>query len=443
MDYSQFMKLMEPGGNLGKDSLQALQEYINEFPYFQTAHALLAQTMNEQQHVRFEKQLKIASAYAGDRKSLHNLIHPKPSRLFSDKPTAIDSPFIVLATKVELEKENIFLEDKAVIPPLEEENNEELIIPEYVFTPTPPLFVDDVEMQEELNEADNDDGPPVADPHEIIRRRLSEILGLKENQIEVHPKLALINAPPETFQPEPFADISLKKEVVSEIEIETETEKIIEIPQEKTQKQQVPEQKIDLFEKIIVESAKATDIVHKGELEYALEASIIHSLEKLPEIKKVEELEVVITAAIVEQTFYEWLKLKSIHGFGLVEEVHADDENSLKVVKEKTTDVAKNKTSISKEMDVLIDRFIKSEPKIIPSKVEFYSPSNQAKKSITENEDLVSETLANIYRQQGNLLKARSSYQKLSLLNPEKIAYFAALISTIDKELNNQDKQEL
>lgn len=437
MDYSQFMKLMEPGGNLGKDSLQSLQEYINEFPYFQTAHALLAQTMNEQQHVRFEKQLKIAAAYAGDRKSLFNLVHPKPSRLFSDKPSAIDSPFIVQVAEVELEKENIFLEEKSVIPPVEEENKEDLIIPEYVFTPTPPLFVEEVDIPEDLTEADNDDGPPVADPHEIIRRRLSEILGLKENQIEVQPKPVITSTPAEETVSAPVAEISLEKAEQKENEVSNE------ISTEPSSEQKAPEQKIDLIEKIIVESAKATDIVQKGELEYALEASIIQSLEKLPEIKKIEEPKVLIAAPIAEQTFYEWLKIKSINGYGQVEEVHADDNESLEVETEESPSFSLNKSSSSKEMDLLIDRFIKTEPKIVPSRVEFFSPSNQAKKSITEDEDLVSETLANIYRQQGNLLKARSSYQKLSLLNPEKKAYFAALIETIDKEINNQDKQDL
>jgi hypothetical protein len=97
----------------------------------------------------------------------------------------------------------------------------------------------------------------------------------------------------------------------------------------------------------------------------------------------------------------------------------------------------------AEDVSKLIDRFIQTEPKIIPSKTEFYSPVNQAKKSVTENEDIVSETLAKIYYKQGNLLKARSSYQKLSLLYPEKMAYFAALISEIDKAINNLDKQDL
>ena len=90
----------------------------------------------------------------------------------------------------------------------------------------------------------------------------------------------------------------------------------------------------------------------------------------------------------------------------------------------------------------MIDKFIAAEPKIIPSKAEFYSPFEQAKKSVTENDDIISETLAKIYFHQGNLLKARSSYEKLSLLHPEKRSYFAALILEIDKILNTNNKKE-
>jgi hypothetical protein len=40
--------------------------------------------------------------------------------------------------------------------------------------------------------------------------------------------------------------------------------------------------------------------------------------------------------------------------------------------------------------------------------------------------DLISETLADIYLAQGLMVKAKEAYAKLSLLYPEKKAYFAA-----------------
>ena len=54
-----------------------------------------------------------------------------------------------------------------------------------------------------------------------------------------------------------------------------------------------------------------------------------------------------------------------------------------------------------------------------------------AKMSLGENEDFVTETLAEIYIQQGNFKKAISAYGKLSLKFPEKSDYFARLIQEL------------
>ncbi|MBO4475873.1 MAG: hypothetical protein J5737_04045 [Bacteroidales bacterium] len=47
--------------------------------------------------------------------------------------------------------------------------------------------------------------------------------------------------------------------------------------------------------------------------------------------------------------------------------------------------------------------------------------------------DLCTETLAQIYAEQGYFDEARQIYSKLSLLYPEKSVYFAALIEKLDK----------
>lgn len=58
-----------------------------------------------------------------------------------------------------------------------------------------------------------------------------------------------------------------------------------------------------------------------------------------------------------------------------------------------------------------------------------------AVKSITKDEDNVNETFANIYVKQGKIDKAIDIYKKLSLIYPEKSAYFAAKIESLQKEL--------
>lgn len=75
----------------------------------------------------------------------------------------------------------------------------------------------------------------------------------------------------------------------------------------------------------------------------------------------------------------------------------------------------------------LINKFIQEEPRI-KAKKDFFSPIDMAQQSVTEDENLISETLAKIYVAQGSYAKAIKAYEKLSLKYPEKSTYFADLI---------------
>ncbi len=89
------------------------------------------------------------------------------------------------------------------------------------------------------------------------------------------------------------------------------------------------------------------------------------------------------------------------------------------------------------KFNALIDKFIEISPSISkPQPTKFYSPAQKAKESVTESFDLATETLAKIYIKQNNYKKAILVYEKLSLLYPEKISYFAAQISELQTFLN-------
>lgn len=93
---------------------------------------------------------------------------------------------------------------------------------------------------------------------------------------------------------------------------------------------------------------------------------------------------------------------------------------------------------ITTQKDDLINTFIKNQPVISRRKADFYDAREVAANSIVDQENIVSETLAHIYLDQGHLEKAINIYEKLNLKYPEKRTYFAALIEKAQLEDNNK-----
>jgi hypothetical protein len=85
------------------------------------------------------------------------------------------------------------------------------------------------------------------------------------------------------------------------------------------------------------------------------------------------------------------------------------------------------------------DPIEKGEQSMVKQKVAFFSPTRMAKRSLEDTDGLVTETLARIYVQQGDFVKAKDAYRRLSLNNPDKSSYFAALIKEIEDKERNQD----
>ncbi len=85
----------------------------------------------------------------------------------------------------------------------------------------------------------------------------------------------------------------------------------------------------------------------------------------------------------------------------------------------------------------LLDEFIKNQPSISRGKETFFSAIEASRKSIVDEENIVSETLAKIYLDQHYFEKAIKIYEKLSLKYPEKSIYFAALIKKAKNEVKS------
>lgn len=85
----------------------------------------------------------------------------------------------------------------------------------------------------------------------------------------------------------------------------------------------------------------------------------------------------------------------------------------------------------------LIEQFV-AKNKSKPKKKEFFSPSNQAKKSVKDQMTFVTETLARVYLEQEHYEKAKLAYQQLSLKYPKKSSFFAGRIELIEKLLKDK-----
>jgi len=122
-------------------------------------------------------------------------------------------------------------------------------------------------------------------------------------------------------------------------------------------------------------------------------------------------------------SFRQWLQLSHLEPI--------ERKDPMPVTEPKTVPVTEKKESQTLTNTELIDRFISSSPKITPSILDSYSNSNID--SVTENENLMTETLAHVYVEQKKYQKAITAFTVLSLKYPEKSSFFALQIEAIKK----------
>ena len=114
------------------------------------------------------------------------------------------------------------------------------------------------------------------------------------------------------------------------------------------------------------------------------------------------------------------------------EEKEEEGQEKVREVKRGEEEGRKSTESIQPTLN-LIEKFIATEPRITPGKVEQYTGVSFAKDSLEENFDWVTETMAKLYATQGKIDRARKAYKRLIELHPEKKIHFENQLKVLNQ----------
>lgn len=387
MNKSEFIQLIQAPELLTAKQVAALKQVVADFPYFTGSQVLLAKALFNEKHYEADKYLKQTALAVPDREVLYNYLHDIKTEA---------APQVVAPAPV--------TEPPPPVPRTSEE------------APPAPLPANEADTRQE-EEIRNGPVPPVVTAEEEI------------------PAL-------QVMQPEPLAP---------------------DHGQEAKEPGETAEEPVQ-------ENTGISGEVPLNETGDPVETALPRIPEQ-PSPEPVEEAPApgnetagkpTLPAGNETHSFMEWLQLASGRGMDKVvtatspvkqeesrpEEIPVDkepDQPELAVPSagNPATEVTREEIERSvarsnvNDFGAILDKFIRENPSISRPKAEFFNPVNMARQSVEEDDELVTETLAGLYYKQGNLRKAIRAYEKLCLLYPSKMTYFASLIQKIKTELKD------
>lgn len=445
MNKQQLNTILENPANLSYEKdLPIIKEMIESFPYYSGAYIMLTRLLHQEKSIYLDKYLKLSAAYIGNRENLYNYLHQEN---INPENEITEAEPVINKEEVTDHKESI---------KFEENNTQAAVSSEIQQTETPAeLVLEEAEQSKEEKTAETKFQPIEAKENSIISPVIPEIEIKEDTDVkeevtskqdtkaeevlvieETEPTENITKSEPE---PEPKPEIT--EEVVKQEETKTE-------PSEKVTALIIPIAAYDYFATTSGRQQRTT--VPKTE----------RGDEQLPEPTSEEETQVnaqpeIKTQEIVkaQHSFTDWLTLFSKHKAAKQQAENTTTEKTAQEQKTGTIETESEKNSLVEarpneniepqpakkasrnEVDDLISKFIQAEPKIKKPQQhqKFFTPEDVAQRSVEEDGNIATETLAKIYLKQELYSKSIEIYERLCLKYPAKSRYFADKIEEIKK----------
>jgi tetratricopeptide (TPR) repeat protein len=404
MNKTEFIQLIQNPELLTAKHVAALKQMVIDFPYNTHARVLLAKALFNEKHYDYDKFLKQTALAVPDRDVLYHYLHdltPQwqiPQQQFVVTPPISDPPSIPIASSAI--NNAVEEEEKVLESTLKQEQRPEVTEPKVE------------EVEEESKE-------------EAAVAGIEEDVEVQQTKDELDVDLAISTLLEETQVTTPTAPI-IEETKVEEITL-TKTVELVD----SIEPQNVPEERT---------VADADENEEDEELSFVewLQRKNNPKTENKPDDKASSDLKPLEVTPNTEETKTEEVAVAKQEPIEVAKpevEKTALPTATVEVTKEEI-EKAVAKSNIN-DFHNILDKFIKENPSISRPKAEFFNPVNMARQSVEEDEELVTETLANLYYKQGNHKKAIRAYEKLCLLYPSKMSYFASLIQKIKTEIKD------
>jgi hypothetical protein len=407
--------------------ISALKQMIEAYPYMQNAWALYLKGIDIDKDEAFESALKKTAIRTNDRALLFDYINTPEeieTEVATEQHTTVDNT--VEENKVEFTESDQPEESK-------EEQSTESFVNELINS----AATDDLSLSEEIEETEETETTPAEIPDQNIS------FGEEKNTFSTRAEKLDIDANDTVLEEilqttENLQELAEEAEKVEdtagaqhkEVEEETVLAEDHEDEEDEDFNAKIRRLEVIINEMSFDEKKIDAEQIIQAEIEVETESAEASASEEV-QSEKVEETTVAMASDSIEEDKAE-------------EETEAPQLNYFEWIKQSSKkDVVVSNALETEEQErkfALLDAFLESNPKIVPSD-EIQEIDIEAASSI-EDESLITETMAQLYMNQKQFKKAITAYKALILKYPEKSSFFAIQIQEAQGFLDKQKDTE-